>query len=235
MSISMMNRHVSMHIRIAIILFGIVFGIYCNNSIGKEVNNIKDIVYIEASTGKAWKLDKFPERVGSKKYKIDFMRVYEYDKSDLVKKALDKKRKKPDAVVIQECAVYFPGNLSEYKNKYKGWIKDIKNAGSKPIIATVVPPAKRTGIVDQVKEFIKIYLLGRDKQIDQVVEFNEWLRKLAKSENVALLDLEKAVRVSEENRHMKEEFNTGDSIHINKDAYDKLDSVFLKELDGMDW
>lgn len=213
----------------------IILVTYCSYSIGEEVKNIKDIVYIEASTGKAWKLDKFPERVNNKNYKIDFMRVYEFDKTDLVNKALDKKRGIPDAVVVQECAVYFPGNMKEYKNKYKNWIKEIKKAGSKPIIATVVPPAKKTGYMDQAKEFIKIYILGRDKQIDQIVEFNEWLRQLAKTEDAALVDLEKAVRVSEENRHMKDEFNTGDDIHINREAYDKLDRIFLKVLDDIDW
>ena len=220
---------------LACAMISVIYLSYSSLAKGEDVKDIKDIVYIEASTAKAWKLDSFPERVKTNRYKVDLMRVYEFDKSGLVDKALDKKRSKPDAVVVQECAVYFPGDMEHYKIKYKGWVKQIKKSGSRPIIATVVPPAPKSGYMVQVKELIKIYILGRPKQYDQVIEFNDWLRQLATKENVSLLDLEKVVRVSEEDRHMKNEYDTGDGIHINRSAYNQLDEVFLKVLEDMDW
>jgi len=185
-----------------------------------------DIVYIEASTAKAWKIDKFPERAEmSDKLDITFFPVYSFDKQSTINEVINSD-KKPDIIILQECSVYFPGDLSEYKGMVMSWVDKIRNSNIKPMLATTVPPASSVGFVLDVKNIVKQYILGRDTQFTQVVEFNEWLREYASSNSITLIDLEHKLRQSSENRHMKEEYNAGDGIHVNKQAYEQLDLLF---------
>jgi hypothetical protein len=39
----------------------------------------KKIVYIEASTGRAWNLPELPKRVGDQRFRIDFHSRYDFD------------------------------------------------------------------------------------------------------------------------------------------------------------
>jgi hypothetical protein len=197
---------------------------------GEAMADKKDIVYIEASTVSRWKLGEFGKRVHDERFSIETMTVYDFDKTPRVKKALDERPSKPNAIIMQECSVYFPGDMQAYKQKYHSWIRQIKQTGVAPVIATTVPPAASQGFVEDVKDWIKVGLLGRDSQYAQVVQFNDWLRQLAKDENVVLFDLEKVTRKNDTDRHMREEFNAGDGIHLNAVAYRKLDSELLSLL-----
>lgn len=186
---------------------------------------LKKIVYIEASTGRAWNLPELPKRVGDRRFSIDFHARYDFDKSPVVNKILNGTLPKPDVLVIQECAVYFPGPVDAYKTQYRNWIREIKTAGIAPVIATTVPPARRQGWWEDTKDFVKERILGRESQYDQVVQFNEWLRALARDEAVVLLDLEKTLRIDDHDRHMRDAYNAGDGIHLNESAYRELDRL----------
>lgn len=193
----------------------------------------KNVVFIGASTGNRWKLPDFPRRVNAPEYNIEFMKIYEFDKSSLVDQVV-KRPQKPDAVIIKECSVYFPGQQDAYKKQFASWIATLKQNGIKPMVATVVPPATSQGFVADAKAFIKVRLLGRDDQYQQVVDFNNWLREFAKEEQIPVVDLEQALRRSDSDRHMVDRFDSGDGIHINKEAYDVLDGVLLKTLRSTD-
>lgn len=193
----------------------------------------KNVVFIGASTGNRWKLPDFPQRVRAPEYNMEFLKIYEFDKSKLIDEVI-KRPQKPDAVIIKECSVYFPGPQDAYKKQFASWVASLKQAGIKPMVATVVPPATSQGFVADTKEFIKVRLLGRDNQFQQVVDFNNWLREFAQKENIPVVDLEQALRRSDADRHMVERFDSGDGIHINKEAYDVLDGVLLKTLRNAD-
>lgn len=193
----------------------------------------KNVVFIGASTGNRWKLPEFPQRVQAPEYNLEFKKIYEFDKSSLVDEVV-KRPQKPDAVIIKECSVYFPGQQDAYKKQYAGWIASLKQVGIKPIVATTVPPAASQGFVADAKTFIKVRLLGRDDQYQQVVDFNNWLREFAQKERIPIVDLEQALRRSDSDRHMVDRFDAGDGIHINKEAYDVLDGVLLKTLRSAD-
>ena len=199
-------------------------------SISESMADQKDIVYIEASTANRWKLGEFGSRVNDSRYKIETITEYDFDKSKHIDRVISGRGRQPDAVVVQECSVYFPGDLQAYKEKYRSWIRQIKQAGLTPVIATSVPPAHSLGFKEDLKTFIKEKILGREGQYDQVVAFNEWLRELARAENVALLDLESATRISEADRHMRKDYDAGDGIHLNRGAYDTLDKELLSTL-----
>ncbi len=192
----------------------------------------KSIVYIEASTVNHWKLGDFDRRVHNDDYKIKTMTLYDFDKTPRVDSALGEKPK-PNVVIVQECSTYFPGDLQVYKRKYQSWIQQIRKAGVVPVIATTVTPAASHGFTEDLKEFIKVKILGRESQYDQIVEFNKWLRQLAKQDNVTLFDLEKYTRISDTDRHMLEEYDSGDGTHPNAVAYQMLDKELLSMLKGL--
>lgn len=199
-------------------------------SMGEAMADKKDIVYIEASTASRWKLGEFGKRVNDERFSIETMTLYEFDKTLRVNKAIHERPSKPNAIVMQECSVYFPGDMQDYKQKYHSWIRQIRQSGVTPVIATTVPPAASQGFVEDAKAWIKVRLLGRDSQYAQVIQFNEWLRQLAKDENVVLFDLEKITRKNDTDRHMREEYNAGDGIHLNAAAYNMLDNELLSLL-----
>lgn len=187
----------------------------------------KDIVYIEASTVNRWKLKEFGKRVNDDQFQIEPVTLYDFDKTPRVNAALTQRPAKPDAIVMQECSVYFPGDMKSYKEKYQSWIHQIKQSGVTPVIATIVPPADSQGFVEDMKAFVKVKVLRQASQHQQITEFNDWLRELARNENVPLFDLEKYTRRSDTDRRMREEYNSGDGIHVNATAYSMLDKELL--------
>ena len=195
----------------------------------------KHIVYIEASTLNRWRLDAFGARTGSERYRVQALMEYDFDKSRLVKQALGAAPPGPDAIVVQECSVYFPGDLEAYKRQYRGWISEIRGRGLTPVIATVVPPARRKGALSVTKGFIKERILGQPSRYEQVAAFNDWLRALGTEMGVPVFDLERIVRASAEDRHMRDEYDEGDGVHLNGAAYQLLDQELQAFLDRMDW
>ncbi len=217
------------------ILVVLVVGIWLASVAGDLMADSKHIVYIEASTVNRWKLDGFAARTGNDRYRLEALREYDFDKTRLVKQVIEIGKRSPDAVVVQECSVYFPGDLDAYKRQYRGWITDIRARGLLPVIATTVPPASRKGWTADTKDFIKERILGKPSQYEQVIAFNEWLRELGRELGVAVFDLEQVLRVSAEDRHMRDEHNEGDGIHLNRSAYELLDRELKVFLDRLDW
>jgi len=216
-------------------LVALSVGLWLMTVAGALVAESKHVVYIEASTVNRWKLDGFSSRTGNDRYRVEALREYDFDKSRLVKQVLAPGQQRPDAVIVQECSVYFPGDLEAYKRQYRGWISDIRAHGLTPVIATVVPPAHRKGAVASTKDFIKERILGRPSKFQQVVAFNDWLRALGQEMGVAIFDLERILRISSEDRHMRDEYDEGDGIHVNRAAYDLLDRELQAFLDRLEW
>lgn len=227
-----------MHLRWAKFLFVLVIAttlLDAGVALGAEiVTKGKRIVYIEASTGRAWKLDQFANRTGVTNLSIEFIPVYDFDKSAALTKALESSTANPDVVVLQECSAYFPGPLEDYKRMYHGWIQQIKRAGVVPVVATTVPPAEASGLLSTAKEFVKIHILGRESRYDQIAAFNDWLRWEARQEGLQVLDLEESLRRSPTDRRMNDTYDAGDGTHLNEKAYQLLDSQFVRLLKEMD-
>lgn len=194
----------------------------------------KHIVYIEASTVNNWKLDGIAARTGIERYRFEVLREYDFDKSKRVDQVLAGGPPHPGAVIVQECAVYFPGDLQAYQRMYRGWIEKLQTRGLRPVIATVVPPARSRGWWQDAKNFAKERLLGRPSQYEQVIAFNDWLRALGLELGIPVLDLERLLRVSAEDRHMRPEYNAGDGIHLAPVAYQRLDRDLLEFLDRLE-
>ncbi len=208
-------------------------GVWLTTATGALMADNKRIVYIEASTVNNWKLDGFAARTGIERYRFEVLREYDFDKSRLVNQVLTGGPPWPDAVIVQECSTYFPGDMEAYQRMYRGWIENLQARGLRPVIATVVPPARSRGWWQDAKNLVKERLLGRPSQFEQVVAFNDWLRALGAELGIAVFDLERLLRVSAEDRHMRDEYNGGDGIHLAPVAYQRLDKDLLEFLDRL--
>ena len=198
------------------------------------------MLLIGASVGKAWNIDHFPERVGSDRYRTSYTGVYRFDKSEAVEQALSDANRLPDAVILKECAAYFPSDISfaDSKRFMIQWIQDIREQRVIPIPATVAPvtpehndrfkthnPMKRIA-----KRMLGISMMTR---IERICEYNDWIAAYAEKKGLPLLDLEGALRRSDTDRFLREELTSGDGLHLNEFAYQRLDAALKSTLDDL--
>jgi len=197
----------------------------------------KHVVLLGASVGQAWKIDSLPERLGqnsgANRYSFEFVGDYEFDKTKTLRKILQRKQNKPDAVILKECAAYFPGNSTRYQELMRGWVRNCRDTGAVPVLATVAPVTRATSLKDIVKDLAKpffgrAYAAARLKALE---EFNDWIKAYAEEEGLAVLDLEAALRTSETDRRLREDLHSGDGLHLNPKGYALLDQIVLPALD----
>ena len=98
----------------------------------------KYVVLVGASVGRSWKLKDFSQRVQKPDYFFGYRGLYEFDKTPVINSLL-KSEKKPDTVIIKECAAYFPRETSESINQIDNWVSRLSQSGIQPVLATVVP------------------------------------------------------------------------------------------------
>lgn len=162
----------------------------------------KRVVFIGASVAKDWRLHlAFP--------RIETLVTYEFDKSPLVEQALGLR---PDAIVIKECAAYFPGS-GVSRELVQGWVRRIREAGVRPALATVVPVTRE-------------HAARKPGRAEGLWAFNDWLRALGENEGVPLLDLEAALRCSAADRHLDDRLDSGDGLHLTRRTY-------RRQMDGL--
>ncbi|HJX01692.1 MAG TPA: GDSL-type esterase/lipase family protein [Candidatus Humimicrobiaceae bacterium] len=172
------------------------------------------IAFVCASVGSNWNIkDHFPN------LDITVYEEYQFDKENVIMDILQSNR--PDIMIIKECAAYFPPETSmdAYKNLIRDWVNLYRDSGVIPVLTTVVPidpnnPSNQGG------------------QLESILEFNDWIRNYCVSENLSYLDLEAALRVSEDNRTLNPEYDSGDGLHPNDLAYtEKLDHILIPALE----
>jgi len=219
----------------AFIIFALYPLIFDNEVYG--MTKKRHVVLLGASVGHDWKIDALPERLGqdsgAKWYSFEFVGDYQFDKTQTLRKILQRKQNKPDAILLKECAAYFPGDLNRYQELMKGWIKECKDAGVIPVPTTVVPVIRQHSLMSRIKDAVK-YVLGRPTsgmQLERIMQYNDWIRNYAAGEKLAVLDLEAAVRISAEDRSLRMDLHSGDGLHLNEGAYRLLDPIVALVLD----
>jgi lysophospholipase L1-like esterase len=201
------------------------------------VTKKKHVVLLGASVGHAWDIASLPERLNQGKsaqgYTFEFVGDYQFDKTQTLKDLLQRKQNKPDAIILKECAAYYPGDLNRYQELMKGWIKDCKDARVVPVPTTVVPVAKATSMKNIAKDLIRP-LLGKatsSARLESLLQYNDWIRAYAKQEGLTVLDLEETLRTSEADRRLRVDLHSGDGLHLNAQAYTLLDRIVIPTLD----
>ena len=157
----------------------------------------KQLHFLGASVGLDWRLHLvFPN--------IRTFTAYQFDKAQLVADSLTGSM--PDGVIIKECAAYFPSDEQGRELLVRGWIRGLRDAGIRAALATVVPVTAE-------------HAAAAPGRAEGLWAFNDWAREFCQDEGVPLLDLEAALRVSAEDRHLDPALHCGDGLHLSQRAY----------------
>jgi hypothetical protein len=204
-------------------------------------NRPRHVSLLGASIGMRWNIASLPERINNSDYDFEYVGSGVFDKSETLKRIVERKDHRPDAIFIKECAAYFPGPLEKYKKWMKQWINECQNASIIPIPATVVPVTR----LHSFKLILIDLIRGRNPihsgnpfchpRNTAIITYNDWIRNYCKQNRLPCLDLEAALRYSEDNRYLREDFAKVDGLHINSKAYKILDQVVVPTLKTVDW
>lgn len=173
----------------------------------------KYIVLVGASVGKTWDLPGLPEREKDFRVAYGYRGQYAFDKSNIIKKLVDSPLK-PDAVIIKECAAYFPRDTNPSIDMIKKWITILNNSGIQPILATVVPVTKEHD-VDR-----------NSSRMESINSFNVSIRKYSIDNCIPLLDLQEILS-NKAGGYLDERFALPDGLHLNEETYHKHLDIFL--------
>lgn len=193
----------------------------------------KEIILVGASIGEAWRIDQLTKRVDFPGYSFDYVGVGNFDKSKLIND-IASRNKKPDFVMIKECSTYFPGDSSSYQRSIETWVAQLKRSGIKPILVTTAPVGEPKGLISKAKIAIK-HLFGLRSWLDEITEYNNWLRQYVARENIPIFDLEAVLRISESNKYLNPDYDSGDMVHLTPAAYRAMDHeffLFLKKMES---
>lgn len=176
-----------------------------------------EITFICASVGSAWNIGgHFPS------LSIAVYDEYQFDKGDVIRNILE--GDKPDIMIIKECAAYFPPgdygtSMDAYMNLIRDWVNLLRGEGVIPVLATVVP--------------VDPYNPGcSEGQNESILEFNDWIHEYCEYEDISVLDLEAALRISEDDRTLDPDYDSGDGLHPNDLAYtEELDDILIPALE----
>jgi hypothetical protein len=176
------------------------------------------IAFVCASVGAAWNVGQhFPQ------LDISVYDEYQFDKGYRIQEILESE--KPDIMIIKECAAYFPPDLqgssmSAYQDLIRDWINLCRGQGVIPVLTTVVPinPDNPSN--------------AGQPHLDSILEFNDWIKQYCSDEEISVLDLEKALRISDSDRALNPGYDSGDGLHPNELAYtEKLDNILIPALE----
>jgi hypothetical protein len=175
----------------------------------------KYVVLVGASVGKAWEFEKIPNRLSWKNdIVLGYRAKYEFDKNSDIH-SLITMPVPISAVIIKECAAYFPRDIEQSKKLIKEWVDLLTSHQITPILATVVPVTKEHDV-------------KRPGRLGSLLAFNDFIKDYASREGISVLDLESALRISEENRSLRSEYAQPDGLHLLKKAYEEaLDGIVL--------
>ena len=214
----------------------------CRDVVAQETNmnnygikKIKHIVLLGASVGKAWDISQLPERIGNHEYTFEYVGEYSFDKTEKLMNILYRKQNKPDAIIIKECAAFFPGNLKAYQDLIIKWVEPCRKENVVPILTTVVPVVDTFPLRMFLINLLHKKLYYPNNVLKSIIIFNDWIKEFAKKENLVVLDLESAVRISNRNRHLRNNFAKKDGLHLNDKAYKKLDKIIIPTLNKINW
>jgi hypothetical protein len=220
---------------IFITLFLIVGGTLIMNSLYQQsqgTSKEKRFILVGASVGHAWSFSQWPIRMKQTNIICEMIAAYTFDKTEALEEVFMRPKRKfrltksyflgflkpapkrPDYVIIKECAAYFPGDQEKYKSLVKEWLTLCTQNNIRPVLATVVPITLE-------------HSQNRPGRLEGILAYNDWVRSYAQSNNIPCLDLEVMLRVNDNQRSLRLELTSGDGLHLNQEAYRILDIGFL--------
>jgi len=174
------------------------------------------VVLVGASVGKGWDLPSLPSRSHFESLVLGCRVKYGYDKSDVLER-IAATPVKPDKVIIKECAAYMPQELEKIMRKLPVWVDLMEDNGITPILATCCPVTVSNDRDNP----------GRQRAIET---FNRFVRDYAAEHDLQTLDLDHALRISDTNHYLREDYAQTDGLHISAEGYSALDQELLATL-----
>jgi hypothetical protein len=163
-------------------------------------------VLVGASVGQAWDFPKIPQMLHWQPgLVLGFRAIYQFDKTPEIG-SLVSIAPWVTGVIIKECAAYFPDDPAQSRQLVERWVNQLRQHKIQAALATVVP------ITEEADRL-------RPNRFQAIVTYNDFIRSYSAQNNIPLLDLEKSVRVSESNRHLRPEFAQADGVHLLPIAY----------------
>lgn len=204
-------------------------------TLSSESGRLRHIVLLGASVGEAWNIAGLSDRTGSSEYAFEYAGEYSADKSEKLASILGRGQEEPDAIIIKECAAYFPGESEKLKVLIRGWVGACRDEDVIPVLATVVPVVRSFPL----RVFILSLLHGKWRYpkgtFEAIIEFNDWVRDYAEEEDLVVLDLEAALRTSSSDRHLNGRYARKDGLHINEKAYVELDRIVIPAMNRIEF
>jgi hypothetical protein len=222
-------------IRDAVLVLFFVAHASCGPRPDRSVSGGKHVLLLGASVGKYWRLAGLPQRVRIPLHSFESIAVYQFDKTEALKEVLLRPQRKfrltrsylkgifqapprrPDLVIIKECAAYFPGDLQAYERLVQNWVQILRDAGVVPVVATVAP-------VTRARDARK------PGQMADIRRFNGWMREYSRRERLALVDINAVLGGQGPDGFLSDELTSGDGLHLNADAYRLLDGEIVRLL-----
>jgi hypothetical protein len=110
-------------------------------------------------------------------------------------------------------------SMVAYKDLIRDWVNLCRGESVIPVFTTVVPIDP-----DNPNNW--------EGQLGSILVFNDWINDYCRNEDISVLDLEIALRVSDENRILDPKYDSGDGLHPNDLAYsEELDYILIPALE----
>lgn len=187
---------------------------------------------VGASIGQQWNFDRLHERVKVDGAQFGYVGLPAFDKSKAISE-LATSTDKPDVVLIKECATYFPGDTEVYHRRIDEWVMQLRTAGIQAVLVTTAPVGKPKEYVALGRIAVK-RLIGRPTWLDSVTRFNDWVTAYGRRQRVPVFDLEAVLRRNRGERWLRDEYDSGDHVHLTEPAYHALDLAFAQFLSQME-
>lgn len=165
------------------------------------------IVLIGASVGYAWGLPDLPNRLGDETFVMGYRRGKDgFDKTQVLKRLLDSENR-PDAIILKECAAYFPRDVQISMDYIDNWVNMIRNKNIIPVLATVAPVTREC---DEKRG---------PGMIASINEFNEKIREYARDHDLRIMDLNLALEDGSPGHFLRDNYAQPDGLHLSEKAY----------------
>jgi len=190
------------------------------------------VVLLGASVGRDWAFSELPGRVGLEGIVCEFVAHYEFDKRPALDALLARTDGCASVIVLKECAAYFPGIPGAQRAIVDDFVGRCRAAGVVPVLATVAPVVLDRSWSGRLRD-LRAVTRGRPRPQDRLralLAFNDALRLIALEERLPLLDLESALRQDAHDRSLRPELTSGDGLHLNAEAYRRLDAAAASTL-----
>jgi len=176
----------------------------------------KYIILIGASVGSGWNYDRITDRIQLLENMVFGFRPHYFFDKGLVVRSIINLPLPVYSVIIKECSAYFPRNTDDSIMLVRKWVAQLKKKKILPVLATVVPVTEKQDRLSPGK-------------LESLLRYNDALKQFAVSQKIPILDLEKTLRVSAENRHLRQEYAQHDGTHLTPPGYSALDAMMKNQ------